>query len=117
MTKSKAKEFRQQVKNINPDHHYNILSIDGFGAKAYVPAYIVNQMETEAFQIAEVWEKAIDRYPKKRVEMHNIVNMVAGSSSGSIVAAGLSYAAKTQEGGANTNHQENPTSLIMNIFT
>ena len=36
--------------------------------------------------------------------MHNLFNMVAGSSSGSIVAAGLSYAAKVQEGGKLTNH-------------
>lgn len=74
-------------------------------------------MENEAWNIAENWSGAIHRYPQKKVEMHHLFNMVAGTSSGSMVAAGLSYAAKTQNGGSLTDHQENPTPLIMQMFT
>lgn len=70
---------------------YNILSIDGGGIRGIIPAIVIKNMEEFGYSYAT--EKGYD-FPKyaahkDRFLMTDLFNMTAGTSTGSIIAAGL----------------------------
>ena len=69
---------------------YNILSIDGGGMKSLIPAVIIEKMETYAHTYAATKWTGFPSKDKK-IHMSELFQLVAGTSSGSIVAAGVSY--------------------------
>lgn len=69
---------------------YNILSIDGGGMKSMIPAIIIENMETYAHTYAASKWTGFTSTGNK-IHMSELFQLVAGTSSGSIVAAGVSY--------------------------
>ena len=98
-------------------YDYNILSIDGGGMKAMIPAYLIEKMEIYAYdkvtktyedfsatadlnlpekkpinpcdQTFTEWMKYNTR--DKKLPMWTLFDMTAGTASGSIVSGSLSY--------------------------
>jgi hypothetical protein len=69
---------------------FNILSIDGGGIRGIIPTYVVEYMEEKAYEYAEDQEyTSKDDYPEEKIPMHELFDMIAGSSTGSILAAAL----------------------------
>lgn len=78
---------------------YNILSIDGGGAKGIIPATIIAKMEKYAMSYAR--EKGYDVTPyihtdsagvvrKDQIHMTDLFDMLAGTSAGSLISSMLS---------------------------
>lgn len=76
--------------------YYNILSIDGGGIRGIIPAKIIRKMEEFAYSY--VTEKNYttfkiysDKKGEKIIAMKDLFDMMAGTSTGSILSTGLSY--------------------------
>lgn len=69
---------------------YNILAIDGTGMKGIVPAIVVDYMENKSYEysLQQGYITEAD-YPKQKIHMSELFQMIAGSSTGSILAAAL----------------------------
>ena len=76
---------------------YNTLSIDGGGIRGIVPNQVIVKMEKYAWEYAGPKGKnyKIPTYngliDNEVIAMKELFNMTAGTSTGSIIAAGLSY--------------------------
>ena len=86
---------RQDKCKVKLQTPFHILSINGEGSKAQIPANVISKMESEAFTLADsIYSSFPDKKSKTsstRINMSNIFDMITGTGSGSIVAAGLSY--------------------------
>lgn len=75
--------------------YYNILSLDGGGIRGIIPGVVIRHLEEDAYNIAKKngWLDKIPKYPGKegKVALKDVFHMFAGTSTGSILAAGLSY--------------------------
>jgi len=73
--------------------YFNILAMDGGGIRGLIPAVILGKMETYAFEYASSQNYTVPQYEGREglVAMKDIFNMTAGTSTGSILAAGLVY--------------------------
>ena len=79
--------------------YYNILSLDGGGIRGIIPAVIIREMEKYAFKYIEdnnlmelvlrdgLYHLVDEEH--KLVHMTFLFDMVAGTSTGSIITAGL----------------------------
>lgn len=72
---------------------YNILSIDGGGIRGIIPAMVLEKMEIYAYEYAKEIGKKFPEYPgnEGKVALKDIFDMFAGTSTGSILAAGFAY--------------------------
>jgi hypothetical protein len=69
---------------------FNILSIDGGGERGIIPTYVVEYMEEYAYEYADDKDYTSSKdYPDEKIPMHELFDMIAGSSTGSILAAAL----------------------------
>lgn len=69
---------------------YNILALDGGGIRGIIAAVIIDYMEREAYTYA-VTKGYIEKQDTEKLSMGNLFDLVAGTSTGSILAAGLVY--------------------------
>ena len=81
---------------VTSSEYFNILSIDGGGIRGLIPATIIEILETEAWKYIKLKNYTYDdgqygETMRERVAMKDLFNMTAGTSTGSIIAAGLSY--------------------------
>eukprot|EP00347_Sterkiella_histriomuscorum_P004105 403361733 len=67
---------------------WNILSLDGGGIRGLITAKVVDYMEREAYDYAEK-QYCIPKRDNKRVSMAEIFDLVAGTSTGSLLATAL----------------------------
>ncbi len=65
---------------------YNILAFDGSGLKGIVPAMVVDYMENKSYEysLSQGYVNASD-YPESKIPMSKLFQMIAGSSTGSIL--------------------------------
>lgn len=80
------------------EDYYNILSIDGGGIRGLIPTIVIQKMEKYGYDYAT--EKGYD-FPTfagsdNKMVMTNLFDMTAGTSTGSIIAAGLAYPNNTE---------------------
>ena len=68
---------------------YNILSLDSAKYKGYMTASFVSFMEQYAYSVAER-DYCIPARESKRIAMHELFDMVAGSETGAIIATTIS---------------------------
>jgi patatin-like phospholipase/acyl hydrolase len=72
-----------------------VLSIDGGTVRGLIPAIVVSYMEDRAFEIATT--KGYIRkedYPRNKMPMCELFDMISGTASGGILAAGLTSPSK-----------------------
>jgi len=69
---------------------YNILALDGGGIRGIIAATILDHMEIEAYSYA-LDQGYIKENVDQRLSMGNLFDMVSGTSTGSILAAGLVF--------------------------
>ena len=75
------------------EDYFNILSIDGGGIRGLIPAITIKHMEEYAFQYVQEKGYEVPTYsnaPAGGMHLSQLFNMTAGTSTGSILAAGLS---------------------------
>ena len=71
--------------------------MDGGGIRGLIPATVLSHLEEVAFNYAKEKNYKVPTYnfpdgtPRNRVHMRDLFDMTAGTSTGSILAAGLSY--------------------------
>jgi hypothetical protein len=75
------------------DEYYNLLSIDGGGIRGLIPTMVLLEMETYAWKYATDKKYEFPQYEGKtgHFALKDIFDMTAGTSTGSILAAGLAY--------------------------
>jgi patatin-like phospholipase/acyl hydrolase len=75
------------------DNYYNILTFDGGGLRGIIPAVVLQEMEIYAFEYATKKNYAFPKYPGREglFAMKDLFDMTSGTSTGSIIAAGLVY--------------------------
>ena len=80
----------------NTDKYYNILTLDGGGIRGIIPAVVLQKMEAYAWDYASEKGYQFPKYPGRdgALAMKDLFNMTAGTSTGSILAAGLVYPVK-----------------------
>lgn len=73
--------------------HYNILAMDGGGIRGLIPSVVLQNMEKYAYEYATSKGYDFPKYPGREnvVAMKDLFEMTAGTSTGSILAAGLVY--------------------------
>ncbi|CDW84799.1 patatin [Stylonychia lemnae] len=67
---------------------WNILSLDGGGIRGLITAKVVDYMETYAYEYAVV-EYCIEERSSKKISMAELFDLVAGTSTGSLLATAL----------------------------
>ena len=89
------------VSGVQPreEPYYNILSLDGGGIRGLISATCVKLFEEEAYDYCTDKGYNCPIYPDRPgvIHMKDLFNMTAGTSTGSIISAGLSYP-KNDEG-------------------
>lgn len=75
------------------EQYYNILAMDGGGIRGIIPAVILKHMEKEAYDYATSKGYTFPKYKGRDnvIAMKDLFDMTAGTSTGSILAAGLVY--------------------------
>jgi len=85
--------------------YYNILSIDGGGIRGIIPGACLVEMEKYAYKYAK--EKYADKFEDYKDDQGNIIeaipmsrlfDMLAGTSTGSLLATGLSIRKSVKDG-------------------
>jgi patatin-like phospholipase/acyl hydrolase len=82
------------------DDYYNILTIDGGGIKGVITVTCIAHMEEYAYEygVEEMHYPTITKYIdpegqlRKRIPMKDLFDMFSGTSTGSILSAGMSLA-------------------------
>ena len=87
----------------NNDEYYNILSMDGGGIRGLIPTKVLQYLEKEAYQYAKEQNYDLTDFQYEgnegKIAMKDLFDMVAGTSTGSIMAAGFAMPSfKTVDG-------------------
>ena len=77
----------------NPEEYYNLLTIDGGGIRGLIPTMVLLEMEKYAWSYAVEKKYEFPQYEghEGHFALKDIFDMTAGTSTGSILAAGLAY--------------------------
>ena len=72
---------------------YNILAVDGGGIRGIIPGVVMKRMEKYAYEYAISKGYKFPRYPgiDDRIALKDLFDMMAGTSTGSILVSGLAY--------------------------
>ena len=91
---------------------FNILAMDGGGIRGLIPAIIIEQMEKYSYEYATSQGYTFPKYPGRDgvIAMKDMFNMTAGTSTGSIIAAGLVYPNK------NNTAQKEPNFFAVDLI-
>jgi patatin-like phospholipase/acyl hydrolase len=75
------------------ENYFNILAIDGGGIRGLISAKVIENIETMAWDYAVSKNYTFPKYSGRegKFAMKDLFNMTAGTSTGSIIAAGLAY--------------------------
>ena len=73
--------------------YYNILSMDGGGIRGLISAQALKHMESYAYEYSTEQGYTFPTYDGREgvIAMKDMFDMAAGTSTGSIIAAGLAY--------------------------
>ena len=84
--------FLLALTGVSADH-YNILAMDGGGIRGLIPAVVLQNMEKYSYNYATSKGYTFPKYPGREnvIAMKDLFEMTAGTSTGSILAAGLVY--------------------------
>ena len=69
------------------------MSLDGGGIRGLIPAQVLKYMETYAYDYSTKMGYTFLKYPDRDgvIPMKDMFDMMAGTSTGSIISAALSY--------------------------
>lgn len=70
------------------EKHWNVLSLDGGGIRGLITATVVDYMEKYAYNYTRD-EYCIPERDTKRISMAELFDMVAGTSTGSLLATSI----------------------------
>ena len=89
-------ETQCALANSESTEYFNILTLDGGGIRGIIPAVVLQKMEAFAWDYASKKGYQFPKYEGRdgAIAMKDLFNMTAGTSTGSILAAGLAYPVK-----------------------
>lgn len=94
----KITKFILFLASASAQKHYNILSLDGGGIRGLIPAQVLKYMELYAFEYSTSKGYDFPKYPPLNgtarddvIHMKDLFDMMAGTSTGSIISAALSF--------------------------
>ena len=78
---------------VNAGRYYNILSLDGGGIRGLIPAQNLKYLEQYAYNYSTSRNYRFPKYEGREgvIAMKDLFDMTSGTSTGSIISAGLSY--------------------------
>jgi len=88
-----AESVLSDDKQQSDEEYYNLLTIDGGGIRGLIPTMVLLEMEKHAWDYATTKKYEFPQYAGHdgHFALKDIFDMTAGTSTGSILAAGLAY--------------------------
>ena len=97
-----ASLFMMSAYSQTTDEFYNILALDGGGIRGLISSTVVLMIEEFSYKYAKSKGYEVPSYPGREgegiISMKDMFDMTAGTSTGSIISAGLVYPSDKYKG-------------------